>query len=137
MRIAPREVTAIALAQHAHVAGDARGQHRGAAAHGFQDRVCTPFHAAGVHQHVCALDALACGGARQAAEPAVVRAVKRGLARGLAQRRLQRMADVVDADALVGAQQAGGLEQRLRPLFVAQMAHHHSAQVRPGLAQGP
>ncbi|MDT4863749.1 hypothetical protein FQZ97_984700 [compost metagenome] len=109
--ITGREVTTIVGAQHAHVASDVRSQHRRAAERGLHDDVGTAFHAAGVHQHMGALDTGTRGRVRLAAEPAVVRAIGRGLARGFAQRRVERFADVVDEDAFVGADQARGFEQ--------------------------
>ena len=85
--VAGREVALVVGAQHADVAGDARGQHRRAAAHRLHDHVGAAFHAAGVHQHVGALDAPARGRVRQRAEPAVAGQSPCGRARELAQRR--------------------------------------------------
>ena len=71
------------------------------------------FHAAGVHQHVRALDAPAHCFVRQAAEPAVVRAFG-GRGPGLlAQRGVERVADVVDQDAGLVLEQPRRAHQRL------------------------
>ena len=45
---------------------------------------------------------------------------------------IQRSADVVDADAWLALQQAGGLHQRFGGLFVAQVADHDGAQMPRG-----
>jgi hypothetical protein len=55
-RVAVREVAGVVGAQHARRCRHARGQHRRAAAHRFQDHVGAAFQRAGVHQHVGALD---------------------------------------------------------------------------------
>ena len=103
-RIAPGEIARIVGAQHADVAVHARGQHRRAAATASMITwappsmrlQCTSRWARWMRRRVASCV--------ETAEPAVVRAVGLRLARLLAQRRVERVADVVEADVVsIGA----------------------------------
>ena len=114
LRVARLEVARIVFAQHADVAGNARGQYRRAAEHRFHHHVRTALDAAGVHQHMGALNVPARGRMRLPAQPAVMRA---GGGRGpglLAQGSIERLADVVDEKTRFTGQQLRRLKQGLR-----------------------
>ena len=94
------------------------------------------FHAAGVHQHLRALDAPARGFVRQPAQPAVARAFGGAGPSLSAQLRVQRIADVVDKNIRVVLEQPCGGKQGVRRLFSAQMPHHHRPQMLLRLHDG-
>ena len=127
-----REIAFVVRAQHSHVARDARGQHRRAAAHGFHDDVRAAFQRAGVHQHMRALDRLPGLRVRQGAQPAVAGALCGGglgllppRAGSVGRRRCGRCGcrPVPLSSALPRTGSAG--------LHGPQVAHHHGAAGAP------
>ena len=107
------KVTRVSFAQHAHIALNARGQYRRAAAHCLHQHMRAAFHAAGVHQHMRALNLAAGAAVRQCTQPAVV-GVSVGTGLGLcAQLSIKRLADVVDQHIRVLVQQGSSGKQGL------------------------
>ena len=89
------KVAGIVFAQHADIAGNARGQHRRATAHRLHHHMGATFYAAGVHQHMRALYVPARGHVWLATQPAVQRACDGGCLSLLAQVCVQRLTDMV------------------------------------------
>ena len=107
------KVAGIVFAQHADIAGNARGQHRGSAEHRLHHHMRTALNTAGMHQHMRTLNMPARGRMRLAAQPAVMRAGG-GSSPGLfTQGGIERVADVVDKKPCLVSQQMRGFKQGL------------------------
>ncbi len=130
LRMAGLKVAGIVFAQHADIAGNARGQHRRATANRLHHHVGATFNPAGVHQHMRALYVSARGCVRLAVQPAVQRACGGGCLSLLAQVCVQRLTDVVDEQATFARQQMRCFKQRFGRFFLAQVTHHQHAQLR-------
>ena len=131
----PVDQPAVICTQQAHIAVDARGQHRRAAADRFGNDQRAAFAAAGVHQQVGALDAAPCFAVVQPGHPAVVRA---GCCHALGfapQRRIERVPDVLDLDAGIGRDLPQCAPEHARVFFFPQVTDHHHAQQAPAFAQ--
>ena len=96
--------------------------------HRFEHDLRAAFHAAAIAQCLRTANLLACGGARQAAPPAVLRAPGRRALCGVGQCRVDRLANPLSVDIAAVAQPNGCEHERERVFFATQMPHLDDAQ---------
>ena len=87
--------------------------------------MCAALHAAGVYQHMRALNMSASGLMRQSAQPAVAWAGRSRVLRESGQCRVERGTNVVKMNRIPGREHPSGCKQGLWRLFFAQVADHH------------
>ncbi|GAB4561596.1 MAG: hypothetical protein Tsb007_26510 [Rhizobacter sp.] len=129
------QVPLVVDTEHADIAGNARCQHRRAAANGLHHHVRPALDSTCVHQNMGTLDAAPRRLMRECTQPSVARAFMCELPSFLAERRIQSFPDVVKQDVTSMHKLSRRREVSLRGFFLPQVADHDAAQVLSGFDQ--